>query len=106
MEWHSSPGWLSSRQCQKWTWGPVVARREKPALIISDRTMPVMDGVEFCRHLRSKRALARIPLILARTESIELRERGTCDEFWLRPVSVETLRTSVRRLLNVSHAAG
>ncbi|NKJ50851.1 hypothetical protein CIC12_29840 [Burkholderia sp. SG-MS1] len=85
--------------------GLVVARKEKPALIITDRSMPLMDGVEFRRHLKSKRSLARIPLILASAEPIEPRELEIWDEIWLKPVSIETLRTSVQRLLNASHEA-
>lgn len=85
--------------------GLVVARTETPALIITDRTMPLMDGVEFCRNLRSKPALARIPLVLASAASIELRERGVWDEFWLKPVSAEFLRASVQRRLGAGHAA-
>jgi CheY-like chemotaxis protein len=85
--------------------GLVVARIEKPALIITDRTMPLMDGVEFCRHLRSNPALARIPLVLASAESIEPCKRGRWDEFWLKPVSAESLRASVQRLLSAGHAS-
>ncbi|WNC95398.1 response regulator (plasmid) [Paraburkholderia sp. FT54] len=44
--------------------GLAAARVEMPALIITDRSMPIMDGVEFCRQLRRERELARIPVIL------------------------------------------
>ncbi|HZH35111.1 MAG TPA: response regulator, partial [Pyrinomonadaceae bacterium] len=33
--------------------GLEIARRESPALIISDVMMPEMDGIEFCREIRA-----------------------------------------------------
>lgn len=44
--------------------GLALARAERPELIISDITMPVMDGFELCRHLRADAALADLPVIL------------------------------------------
>jgi len=44
--------------------GLVAANEEKPDLIITDRAMPIMDGVEFCRHLKLEREFARVPVIL------------------------------------------
>jgi CheY-like chemotaxis protein len=85
--------------------GLVVARKERPALIITDRSMPVMDGVEFRRHLRLKRAFARIPLILASAEPLGPQERGGWDDVWPKPVSVETIRGSVQFLLNARQRA-
>ncbi|CAD6524804.1 response regulator [Paraburkholderia metrosideri] len=84
--------------------GLVFARKENPALIVADWLMPLMDGVEFCLHLKSKPALARIPLILTGDEYLDLGERLIWDEFWPKPVSIEKLRASVQRLLNVCGA--
>ncbi len=44
--------------------GLVVANEEIPDLIITDRSMSITDGVEFCRHLKLQREFARIPVIL------------------------------------------
>jgi CheY-like chemotaxis protein len=85
--------------------GLVVARKERPALVITDRSMPVMDGVEFRRHLKSKRAFARIPLILASAEPVGPRELEVWDKVWLKPVPVETIRSSVKCLLNARQEA-
>ncbi|MGN8112439.1 response regulator [Paraburkholderia sp. 22098] len=80
--------------------GLVAAKQAKPDLIITDRSMPIMDGVEFCRrHLKQKRELSGIPVILT---SADHQEPGVrlWDEFLLKPVSIEVLLASVRHFLN------
>lgn len=44
--------------------GLVLARRERPALIISDIKMPEVNGFEFCRFVRGTAILAATPIIL------------------------------------------
>jgi len=41
-----------------------IARRERPALVLTDRNMPEMDGVELVRRLRSSPTTSGIPVIL------------------------------------------
>jgi two-component system sensor histidine kinase/response regulator len=45
------------------------ARRHKPTLILSDVVMPVMDGYELCRQVKSDAALSDIPVVLVTTLS-------------------------------------
>ena len=40
------------------------AVKEKPELIVSDIVMPVMDGYEFCRKVKSNKDLAELPFII------------------------------------------
>lgn len=40
------------------------ARRYMPSIVVSDVMMPVMNGVEFCRHLKSELQTSHIPVIL------------------------------------------
>jgi CheY-like chemotaxis protein len=83
--------------------GLVAAKEAKPDLIITDRSMRIMDGVEFCRHLKQKRELSGIPVILT---SADHQEPGVrlWDEFLPKPVSMDVLLASVRHLLTPDDA--
>lgn len=41
-----------------------IARREHPALVLTDRMMPEIDGIEFARRLRSSPITNDIPVVL------------------------------------------
>ena len=45
--------------------GLAAANKVHPVLVVTDRSMPGMDGIEFCRQLRREPKLAGIPLVLA-----------------------------------------
>ena len=49
--------------------GLAVAAREKPALILLDVTMPVMDGVTMLTKLKEDPALKAIPVVMLTAES-------------------------------------
>ena len=80
--------------------GLVAANENKPHLIITDRSMPVMDGVEFCRQLKLRREFGRIPVILTSADPPGPGDTPVWDGFWLKPVPIEMLQASVQRLLN------
>ncbi len=44
--------------------GLVMARSHRPTVVVSDVTMPVMDGFTFCHQLRQDPAIQDIPVIL------------------------------------------
>jgi CheY-like chemotaxis protein len=73
----------------------------RPVLVITDQSMPGMDGIELCHRLRREPKLARIPLILASADHEILLGAPVWDEFWRKPVSVEIMLTSIRRLVAV-----
>lgn len=54
-----------------------IARRERPALVITDRNMPGIDGVEVLRRLRSSPVTSNIPVVIMSSTrpSIEGAER-------------------------------
>jgi diguanylate cyclase (GGDEF)-like protein len=42
---------------------------ERPSIIVSDIVMPVMDGFEMCRAIKSQDGLKQIPIVLLTTQS-------------------------------------
>ncbi|MBN1185952.1 MAG: response regulator [Bacteroidales bacterium] len=84
--------------------GIEIAKRSLPDLIISDIMMPIMDGMELCRNLKTDVHTSHIPIILltARTAMIykvEGFETGA-DEYITKPFSDKELRTRIKNLLN------
>ncbi len=56
--------------------GLKLARESVPDLIVSDVMMPVMDGLQFCKHVKEDLITSHIPVILltARSEEIQRME--------------------------------
>ncbi|ANB76547.1 hypothetical protein AYM40_30575 [Paraburkholderia phytofirmans OLGA172] len=78
------------------------ANRVQPVLITADRSIPGMDGIEFCHRLRRELKLAGVPVVLASAEHEFAFGAPVWDEFWQKPVSVETMLASIRRLVALS----
>jgi CheY-like chemotaxis protein len=74
----------------------------QPVLIITDRSMPGMDGIELCHQLRREPKLAGIPVVLASASHENTFSAPVWDELWQKPVSVETMLASIRRLVALS----
>lgn len=80
-----------------------IAEEIVPDLIITDIMMPVMDGLELCRRVRSTALLSHIPIIVvtAKTgqeERIEGLQAGA-DAYLEKPYNEEELSVRVRLLL-------
>ena len=80
--------------------GLVLARKLRPALVISDITLPGMDGLEMVRLLRQE---SRVPVLFltARTDEAD-RIRGQdlgADGCFSKPFSMEELISRVKALL-------
>ena len=81
-----------------------LVRESPPNLIISDIEMPVMNGYEFCKTVKTDPDLKRIPLILLSTLSapediIEGLQAGA-DNYVTKPYEAEYLLGRVDSLLN------
>lgn len=80
-----------------------MARRERPALILMDYVMPLMDGTETLRRLKSDDSTKDIPvIIMSANEKIargayENFEGASC--FITKPFSPAALRSEVHRLI-------
>jgi len=87
--------------------GLTLARRERPDLILSDVSMPRMDGLEFCRQIRADLELKTVPILLVSarqkdTESAVAGLRAGADDYLEIPFDSARLVAKVSRLLERS----
>lgn len=79
-----------------------VAAAEMPDLILMDMSLPLMDGWEATRHLKSETATANIPVIALTAFVHEFdRDRALaagCDEYETKPVDMKRLIAKIERL--------
>ena len=84
--------------------GCAMALSEQPDIIIMDLDMPVVDGWEATRRLKSNPATEAIPIIALSAHAMSgSRERALaagCDEFDTKPVDFEQLIKKVQLLAN------
>jgi two-component system cell cycle response regulator DivK len=83
--------------------GVRLAREEKPDLILMDVSIPVMDGWEATRTLKSDPATAAIPIVALTahalvTDRARAAEVG-CDGYLAKPVEPRVVLEEVRRFL-------
>jgi len=81
----------------------LVARREKPDLILLDVQMPKLTGLEVCRQLRREEAFAQTPIVMLTAATQEAdrvrgREAGA-DEYLTKPFSPLALLALVEALV-------
>ncbi|MEM6964036.1 MAG: two-component regulator propeller domain-containing protein [Bacteroidota bacterium] len=85
------------------------AKRTLPDLIISDVMMPQMDGITFCRKLKSDFEISHIPIVLltARTASLFKIEglKTGADDYVTKPFHPEELRLRVRNIIQTRREA-
>ncbi|MES2276397.1 MAG: two-component regulator propeller domain-containing protein [Bacteroidota bacterium] len=82
--------------------GLTKAREEMPDLIISDLMMPEMDGIEFCRHIKTEQRTNQIPfIILSAKDAIESKIEGAdsgADLYFPKPVNINLLLLSIKNI--------
>lgn len=86
------------------------ARRERPDLIILDIMLPVHDGFEVCRMLKSDHRTSGIPIIILSAKSQEIDkvtglELGA-DDYVTKPFSPRELIARIRAILRRGSANG
>ena len=84
--------------------GCAMALSEQPDIIIMDLDMPVVDGWEATRRLRSNPTTKTIPIIALSAHAMSgAREKALgvgCDEFYTKPVDFDQLINKVQLLAN------
>jgi CheY-like chemotaxis protein len=85
--------------------GVDAARREKPDIILMDMSLPIMDGWEATRCVKSDDATRGVPVIglTARAMSGD-REKAIdagCDDYDTKPVELDRLIGKIERLLGL-----
>lgn len=84
--------------------GVKIAKDKIPNLIISDIMMPVMDGIELCREIKSDIYTSHIPVILLTArDTMQDKEEGYesgADSYLTKPFSARLLKARIQNLLN------
>jgi len=82
-----------------------LAQGSPPDLIVTDLVMPVMDGFELVRCLRSDRRLQDIPIIASSASTFDHDKQQSldvgCNEFLPKPIDAEALFGKIQRLLHL-----
>ncbi len=82
-------------------WQKAIARH--PDIIVSDITMPNMDGIELSRKIKSDKRTSHIPVILLTaltTEAYQLKGLDTgASDYLTKPFSFEILKMKIRNLV-------
>lgn len=75
---------------------------EKPALILSDFMMPVMNGAELGEAVRQDPALCHIPFVFmsATSQDVVRKAFPNFDAFLVKPFNLDTMLSVVERLVD------
>lgn len=80
-----------------------IASEEKPDIILCDVMMPVMDGIELCRKLKSNPETSRIPIVMltakVESEDIVVGLEAGADDYIVKPFELGIVRTKVINIL-------
>lgn len=85
--------------------GLEIAKAESPSLIISDVMMPIMNGMELCKNLKSNLETSHIPVILLtalnntnyKVEGIQL----GADVYLEKPFEIKVLKAYIQNLIAI-----
>ncbi|MCI0615831.1 response regulator [bacterium] len=78
-------------------------QKEQPALVLMDISLPVMDGFEATRRLKSLDATKNIPIVALTAHAMSGdREKAIdagCDDYDVKPVELSRLLSKIENLL-------
>lgn len=82
-----------------------IVQKHTVDLIVSDLMMPVMDGMELSRCIKSNLATSHIPFLMLTALRSEVQEKQSfeigVDEYLCKPFDEEVLRLRIRNILNL-----
>lgn len=88
----------------------VLGRHPDTTLVITDRNMPVMDGMEFIRRCQQNKAVATIPILVASTldqpEGIREAIQAGAKGYLTKPFDQDQLHVLIGRLFGEAGPAG
>jgi CheY-like chemotaxis protein len=79
--------------------GLEAARSRRPALILLDRMMPVMDGLQMLARLRADPELARIPVVMMTAAPMGIRGPEQWDALLIKPFDAVVLTRAIATLI-------
>jgi two-component system phosphate regulon response regulator PhoB len=74
-------------------------REQLPDLVITDLTMPRMDGLELCARLRNRAETRHIPIIVHTGRPPDMQQPLICDRIFTKPADLAGLLSAIRELL-------
>jgi CheY-like chemotaxis protein len=69
-----------------------------PDLIITDWMMPIMDGAELCRRLRSTPRFVNVPILVHTAVPPSDSDAKYCNAFLLKPIGADRFLTTIAQL--------
>jgi len=83
--------------------GLKLAEEMVPDIIVCDVMMPIMDGMEFCKHLKDNELLNHIPVILLTAKVGEENQMDGyqvgADDYLTKPIDMNLLRVRIHNLI-------
>ena len=82
-----------------------VVRREEPDLVLMDITLPVLDGLQATREIRSEEKFEQLPIIVVSAHDNEEIRREAAEaggsEYISKPIEIEELKKLIEGCLSV-----